>query len=313
MNQVVRLFEAAALTLTAAADGFLAACRARNLSPRTQDYYRYRLQAFARFLAQDAEVAKISPAQIRDFLTSELERHSSTTAAHSYITLSALFAHLEREGQLDANPMSRVEKPKRRKTVIQTLSAAQVKSLLGALGRDFYGVRDRAALLILLDCGLRASELCGLEVGDASLEEQTLLVTGKGSKERVVPFGTAVRSALVSYLARRGDADGPLFVNHYAEAFTRWGLRDMVSKRGRQAGVTGVRCSPHTLRHTFAVSYLRAGGDTFSLQKMLGHEDQAMTKHYCELADSDVREKHRKFSPVDALAPVARTGRKRLR
>ena len=104
-----------------------------------------------------------------------------------------------------------------------------------------------------------------------------------------------------------------MFVNHYAEAFTRWGLRDTVSKRGRQAGVTGVRCSPHVLRHTCAVMYLRNGGDVFTLQKLLGHEDLTMTRRYAELSQTDVQEKHRLYSPMDALRPKTKTGRTRLR
>jgi len=310
----VRLFEAAAPTFSTATGRFLSACRARNLSPRTQDYYRYRLAAFARFAAQDVEVAKISPAQIRDFLTSEIERHSAGTAAHSYIALSAFFAHLVREELLDSNPMRLIVKPKRRRTVIQTFSTAQAKSLIDTCGRDWYGVRDRAILLTLLDTGLRASECCGLALADVSLEDQTFRVTGKGDRERVVPFGESVRSALGCYLARRsGVSSAALFTNHYGEQLTRYGLRGMVVRRSRAAGITGVRLSPHTLRHTCAVFYLRAGGDAFSLQKLLGHEDLTMTRRYCELADSDVRDQHRLHSPADALAPKAKTGRRRLR
>lgn len=317
MNQVIHVFEAATPTVTEATNGFLASCKARNLSPQTYDYYRHRLTAFAKFLEAnggDKAAAEVTTADVRAFLTQQLEENSPTTASHSYTALSAFYKHLEREGYVNQNVMARVEKPKRRKTLIQTLSAAQVEALLRTcVGRGFYAVRDRAALLALLDTGLRASELCGLELDDLSLEEQTMLVLGKGDKERVVPFGASVKSALVSYLNKRGDDAGAVFVNHFGEPLTRYGLRGMVIRRGQEGGITGVRLSPHTLRHTMAVSYLRAGGDVFSLQKLLGHSDLSMTRKYAELSEQDVLEKHRRFSPMDALKPKAKSGRRRLR
>lgn len=316
MNQVIRVFETAALTVAEALAGFLASCKARNLSQETVNYYRHRLTAFRNFLESKEPTpaaTEVTPSDIREFLTVELERNSPTTASHSHCALSAFYRHLEREGCVKVNPMERVEKPKRRKVIIQTVTAAQVEALLRTCGRDFYGVRDKALLLTLLDSGLRASELCGLKLDDVNLEEQTALVLGKGDKERIVPFGASVKAALVSYLNRRGDDHGPMFVNHYGDTLTRYGLRDMVIRRGQEADIKGVRMSLHTLRHTFAVSYLRNGGDVFSLQKLLGHSDLTMTRRYAELSEQDVLEKHRRFSPMDGLKPKSKSGRQRLR
>jgi integrase/recombinase XerD len=140
---------------------------------------------------------------------------------------------------------------------------------------------------------------------------------GKGSKERVVPFGEATRQALLAYVSKRGNIPGQraLFVGCYGDPLSRHGAHRLVSECGKRAGVSGPRCSPHTFRHTCAVMFLRNGGDAFSLQKLLGHADLAMTRRYCELAQADVVAKHRACSPGDRFLGTVRgaQGRKRLR
>lgn len=302
------------ITLNAAIDGFLSACKARNLSGNTSVYYTNRLRAFRTFLEGDVKLAEITAERIRAFLAFECERNSSSTAAHSFTALSAFFNHCVAEGLLEANPMANVKKPKRKVCVIPTMSMEQVEAMLRTCGKDFIGVRDRAIILTLIDTGLRASELVNLELDDVDLAGQTMLVFGKGAKERIVPFGSVTKQALVGYIARRGELETKkLFVNCYGEPMTRNGLRLALRDRGKAAGITGVRLSPHTLRHSMAVQYIRNGGDTFSLQKLLGHSTLDMTRRYAELADSDVIEKHRTCSPADRLSSsVKKTGRRRL-
>ena len=130
----------------------------------------------------------------------------------------------------------------------------------------------------------------------------------------MVPFGASVRSALSSYLARRADVETKqVFVNQYGEPITRHGVAYMLRERGKAAGITGVRLSPHTLRHTFARTWLLNGGDAMSLQKMLGHSSLEMVRNYVNLAASDVSAIHRNVSPADRIAGSAKPGRKRIR
>jgi site-specific recombinase XerD len=314
----IRRLGASAQDLGAAIQGFFSFCRAKNLSPNTLVYYRQRLAAFARYVAEhhcECPLGEITAQIIRGFVAWETDRNSASTANHSYTTLNAFFSYLVRDGLLDRNPVDRVDKPRRRRAVIGTFSPEEVKSILATCRNDFVGVRDRAIILTLLDCGLRASELCGLRLEDIDWREQTLLVVGKGDKERIVPFGSAVRRVLGEYIGRRGDLPcRELFVSVYGEPINRHRLRAIVRRRCEAAGIKGVRCSPHTFRHTFAVMFLRAGADAFTLQKLLGHSDLAMTRRYCELSRTDVLEKHRLFSPADRLRPVGPTsGRKRLK
>jgi integrase/recombinase XerD len=229
-----------------------------------------------------------------------------------------LFRFLVREEVIEANPVAKVEKVRVPTKVIETFSPAQVEALLATCnGRSFNGARLRAVILTLLDCGLRVSELCGLSLEDVSWDERTLRVMGKGSKERLVPFGEATRQALMGYVSRRGEVprQDALFVTCYGDPMSRRDAHRMLRRAGEKAELTGVRCSPHTFRHTCAVMYLRNGGDAFSLQRLLGHSSLEMTRRYAELAQTDVIDRHRACSPGDRFLPNVRsaTGRKRIR
>jgi integrase/recombinase XerD len=307
--------------LAEAVESFLRRGQARNLSHHTLRFYRTRLDAFTRWLdGQGLHLgpADITPSVVRDFLASETEKVSALTAGHSFITLRALFRFLVREEAVEANPMEKVEKVRVPRKLVETFSQEQVEAMLAACnGSSFNGGRLRAVILTLLDCGLRVSELCGLTLEDVSWDEGTLRVMGKGSKERVVPFGEATRQALMVYVSKRGNVPGQraLFVTCYGDAMNRHEAHRLLSECGKRAGVSGVRCSPHTFRHTCAVMYLRNGGDAFTLQKLLGHSDLAMTRRYCELSQADAVAKHRQCSPGDRFLGAVRGagGRKRLR
>jgi site-specific recombinase XerD len=294
---------------------------ARNLAPRTLEFYRTRLGSFARWLEEqgvNTAPEDVTPSLLRQFLVAEQERSSAATASHSYVALRAFFRFLVRDEWLSANPMEKVEKVRVPRKVVQTFSREQVEQMLASCSaRSFNGLRLRAIILTLVDCGLRVSELCGLDVEDVSWDEGTLRVMGKGSKERVVPFGEATRQALLAYVARRGELPGQsaLFVTCYGDPLNRHEAHRLISGCGKRTGVSGVRCSPHTFRHTFAVMYLRNGGDAFTLQKLLGHSDLTMTRRYCELSQVDALEKHRQYSPGDRFLSAVRPtrGRRRVR
>lgn len=163
-----------------------------------------------------------------------------------------------------------------------------------------------AIIVILLDTGLRVSELTSLTLRDVRLTEGVLKVSEKGRKERLIPIGKASQRLLWNYINRCR----PEPVDHRCELVfltqNGWPLiknriQKMMTKYGSKAGIKGVRCSPHTLRHTGAVMFLRNGGDVFNLQRLLGHSSLEMTRHYCELADTDLKRAHTMASPGDNL------------
>ncbi len=126
---------------------------------------------------------------------------------------------------------------------------------------------------------------------------------GKGRKERVVPFGRAASQALRRYRSAVQDlrAGDPFFITRYGRRMSRWAVHLMIGQHSRATGVAGVRCSPHTLRHTGAKRFILAGGDVFMLEKLLSHTTLAMVRRYVELADVDVKAQHQRFSPADSL------------
>jgi site-specific recombinase XerD len=158
----------------------------------------------------------------------------------------------------------------------------------------------------LLDTGLRASELVGLTLDKVWIDDGLVKVLGKGNKERLVPMGATVQKAVWRYLhSYRPKPANPLydtlFLTANGEPLTVNRLECIIERYGKKAEIEGVRLSPHTLRHTAAVSFLRNNGDVFSLQRMLGHSSLEMTRHYCNIADIDVKKAHLRASPVDNL------------
>lgn len=220
-----------------------------------------------------------------------------------------------REMLVEETPFSRVKIPRAAGKVIRAFSNAQLEELVNAVNTDMpEGYRDYAIILTLLDTGIRVSELTGLRLGDVQMEERTLKVMGKGNKERMVPFGKGVQRVLWGYInrVRPGPAlvrNDFLFLTADGRPLTKNRVEFRMKKYGSRAGITGVRCSPHTLRHTAAISFLRNGGDVFSLQRLLGHRSLEMTRRYCEVADVDVQNAHATASPVDNLIHVPPSGK----
>ena len=158
-------------------------------------------------------------------------------------------------------------------------------------------------MFTMLDSLCRISELCGLKVDDVNVEERTLRVTGKGDKQRSIPIGQRTAGLIARYVAKYRPRTGAanLFLTRSGRAMTKNKVEKIMRAHGKQAGIKGVRVSPHTLRHTGSVMFVRNGGGAFSLQRILGHTSLEMTRTYCNLADTDVREAHRRSSPGDRL------------
>lgn len=291
---------------------FLLRCDSQNLSPGTVAWYRQILGGLERFLAERYEILKmeeIGPGHIRAYLSEQKSRGISSETTHrTYGGLRCFFKFLKRDGIIRSNSMELVEKPRRERHLIQPLTSTQVLGLLDQLdNRSFLGQRNRLVMLLMLDSGLRLSELLTLRQCDVDMAAGALLVMGKGRKERKVPFASVTRKALESYLrVRQGipTDSGLLIVSQHGQRLTSRHIQLLVRRLGRNAGIQGVRVSPHTLRHTCATQYIRNGGDPFSLQSILGHSTLEMVRNYVNLANRDVYEQHRKFSPMDRLLIV---------
>ena len=169
------------------------------------------------------------------------------------------------------------------------------------------GLRDKTILELMYSCGLRISEVTGLDTAKIDFSERCILVLGKGNKERFVPIGARVQRVVWKYLQKyRPQPANPLcpavFLTHLGNPLTTDRLRYIIEKNTRKIGIEGIRRSPHTLRHTFAISYLRNGGDVFSLQRILGHSSLEIVRIYVNMGQADIKDCHRRFSPADNLA-----------
>ncbi|MBV9865373.1 MAG: tyrosine-type recombinase/integrase [Abitibacteriaceae bacterium] len=235
------------------------------------------------------------------------------TVKDYHVCLSTFFKWLVAEGILPTSPMERIPRPVVRFEEKQPLTPAEVKALFGAARKSLHPQRNELILLLLLDTGIRASELCGLKVQDMDLNRRFCSVLGKGNKRRVVYFGVSTGSALRVYLRQRaGRAEEPLFLSIVPgvteRPLTRSGLLKLIERLANAAGIQR-SCSPHVLRRTFAIQWLRGGGDIFALQSMLGHTNLQMTQRYLSLARADIEAQARQFSPADQLRAQIHPGR----
>ena len=269
------------------------------------------------------DVRYIGPREIRAFilymqqkrcfsdhpLNHPQERGLSSHTINCYLrSIRAFWSWLVSEEIIDDNPFCKVRLPKTQQKVMPTFSRSQILELLSVIDMDtMEGYRNYAMILTFLDTGLRVTELTSLKMDDLWLDQGLLKVMGKGGKERLIPIGRDVQRLLWRYIDRcrpqplsNKDLDF-LFLTKDGRRMTKSRIENIIKKYGEKAGIRGVRCSPHTLRHTAAVGFLRNGGDVFSLQRMLGHTSLEMTRRYCELADADVKKAHMTASPVDNL------------
>jgi site-specific recombinase XerD len=300
---------------------FHLSCQIERKSPRTIEWYASFLGRFRRFLEQQGlpvRVDEISITSLQRFVlyleqdarTPQTGKPLSGATIQGYVrTLRAFFSWVVREGYLEKSPVASMRLPRAAYKLINTFSPAQVESLLRTCRpSSIAGQRNLAIMLLMLDTGLRVSELVSIDVADLKIEEaQVRIRRGKGSKERLVPIGSLVQKALWKYINSYRPQPATqvvtaVFLSSNGMPLTSDGVQQMVRRQAKLAGVTGVRCSPHTFRHTFAKNYLLNGGDIFSLQKILGHSSLVSVRTYLNLFAGDVKAQHQKFSPVDNLA-----------
>jgi len=281
----------------------------RGLARNTLDAYRTDLLQFGIFLAgRERSATDVERADVADFLADlatgakamdEIEARppaSPATVSRKTACLRSFYRHLRREELIDADPTATLTPPAKSRKLPHVLSHGEVTSLLdSAGGSDPIAQRDRALLELMYGCGLRASEAVGLELTDIDLRRGFVRPHGKGSKERMVPLGSAAETAVGRYL-RSGRVDlvgiepeRRLFVNFRGGPLTRQGLYKIIQRHAKAVGLDG-KMSPHTLRHSFATHLLAGGCDLRSVQEMLGHADVSTTQLYTHLSTEKIKE-----------------------
>jgi integrase/recombinase XerD len=284
---------------------FLTDRKTKNRSPRTIKYYGNYLRPFAQYAASLAaiQIDEIDPNLLRTYILLLRENHKPGGVHAAYRSLRALFRWIAREELMPSdwkNPINKVGAPFVPEQIIEPVAIEDVQAMLDTCTEDsFFDRRDRAVLFFLLDSGVRAQELCDIDLGDVELGTgQVMVRQGKGRKPRYVFVERITTRAIRAYLRARPDHKSPaLFVSKTMERLTYDGLRQLLQRRSKKAGLSK-EPTPHDFRRQFALSMLTNGADLISLQRLMGHADISILRRYLAQTTEDLRAAHERCSPV---------------
>lgn len=277
----------------------------RGLSEHTRSAYRSDLQILAAWLnGRNTDLLNVQRADLLDYLAARTRSaFSPRSTARLLSTLRRFYQYLVREGNLTEDPSARIAAPKLGRPLPKLLTEEEVEVLLAApVIEDPLGLRDRAMLELLYACGLRVTELVSLTFSQVNLRQGVVRITGKGNKERLVPFGEEAAAWLERYMqtarpALAGKhASSMLFPGRYGEALSRQAFWYRIRHYAQQAGITK-HLSPHTLRHAFATHLLNHGADLRVVQLLLGHSDLSTTQIYTHVARERLKDLHAQHHP----------------
>ena len=275
-----------------ATDSFLRHLRERNASAHTVKAYSGDLDSFAGYIgARDPR--RIDHIAIRGFLSHLYDKGlSKTSVARALAAIRSLYRWLAQDGQVEQNPAKLVATPRLPKKLPRVPTIEEINSVLDDKMPEVasFPERDRLMLELLYGCGIRNSELVGINIDDIRLSAEAILIRGKGKKERYVPFGASVRAALVSYLpwrqrllASMKKTTSALLINQRGGRLTTRSVGRIVKRIAVAKGLSP-DVHPHTLRHAFGTHMLEEGADLRAIQELLGHERLATTQRYTQLS-----------------------------
>jgi integrase/recombinase XerD len=277
-----------------------------GLSRQTLDSYRRDLEGIARWReGQGGGLPSADRATLFDYLAwRSRSGYSPRSNARLLSVLRAFFAHRVRSGARADDPTALLDPPKQPRSLPKALGESQIDALLAAPALDSpLGLRDRAMLELMYACGLRVSELVNLPATAVNLRQGVVRVTGKGSKERLVPLGEEAQHWLERYLANARPqlagkrALAPLFLEASGAAPSRQQFWQLVKRYAGVAGIDPAKISPHGLRHSFATHLLNHGADLRALQMLLGHSSLSTTQIYTLVAREQLKQLHAKHHP----------------
>jgi len=303
--------------------GYLLDGQVRNLSEKTLIWYKQKLHHLAAVLEEDqgvTELEQVLSAHLRAFvlrvqqtkshennpMRPTQEKDVSLLTVKGYVqVLKTFFGWCVEEELLNNSPAQRLKLPKVPAYLVMAITPDQLREMLAACDtKTRLGFRDYALLLVMLDTGVRVSELQGLTVDQ--VQEDYIVVFGKGRKEREIGISPEVRKLLWKYLAKYRRPASPeireVFLNRWGQPLTINGIEQIVRRIKKRAGVDKLRVSPHTFRHTFARMFLERGGEVYRLSRLMGHTDVKVTEKYLkDFTSREARQGQSRFSPVEGL------------
>ena len=307
-------------TLASCAEAFAAdLALARGLATKTVEAYGRDVRAFLEFLAARGKTTPeaLVRADVADHVGAlRAAGRKASTRARAFVAVREFLAFLASTHATAHDLSEGLEAPKKNLVLPRVLDESTTLKILqsadGVAPRD---LRDRAMLEFLYGCGLRVSELCGLELQDVIADAGVVRCRGKGSKERIVPIGLPAAKALARYLesaresfTRGNAAERRIFLTRLGRPFTRMGVFKMLRERAAAAGVDAKAVSPHVLRHCFATDLLAHGADIRAIQEMLGHASMATTQIYTHVDRARLDSVHRTYHPRADFPPEGPVG-----
>ena len=300
------------ITLSQAIEGRILAANAKGLSINTIKEYSLYYRKLMTFMPDDPDFTSITVERLREFMAAQTHL-SKKTRSNIRVSLSSMWSWAVDYKIITANVAADLDIIKPESRAIHPYTKEDVQAMLANVDKSkaytrpgkrectntiFQAVRNKSIILMLLDTGLRSSELAGLLIRDVDKRNQRAKVLGKGSKERIVPFSAITSMSVWRYLAQRPDArpDEPLFITTRDRPLSKFEIRDLIALIGDRAGV--MNAHPHRFRHTFAINFIRNGGNVYTLKEILGHASLKMCLRYLEIAQADVENNYRPASPV---------------
>lgn len=320
------------MKLKDAVQGYMLRCQSKGLSLRTREWYEQKLTCFCQYLGSQLQITDLGSVtlwHLRAFVIAVQEGKAGTVTLQprknekisdltvkGYVqVLKGFFNWCVSEELIKENPTAKLENPKVASYLISTFEESQINALLAACDlKTSLGYRDYTIMFLLLDTGIRLSELCNLKLDD--VHRDYIEVLGKGSKQREVGIHPQTVQHIWKYVNKfrqpHDENERYVFLNRYGKPLTNSGIAQAIADIGKRAGVSGVRVSPHTFRHTFARMYLDNGGDVYKLSRSLGHSEIGTTEEYLkDFKSRDARKEHDTYSPVNRLKQAKNTQNKK--
>ena len=285
----------------------------RGYSPNTLKSYEADLRHFINYLKKNDNTKKIDPGQIdfhviRAYLGGLFKKYKKTTISRKLSAIRTFFLFLEKNNLNEGNPAAEISSPKQGSYIPEYLNVDDMFMLLDAPEPvTLTEVRNQAILELLYSCGIRVSELTGMNLPDIDHKERLIRVIGKGNKERIVPIGKKALASIVKYLdqsmvfrKKKGNLDDskktPLFLNNRGGRLSSRSISSIIKKFVKEYGLVN-DITPHSLRHTFATHLLDSGADLRSVQELLGHASLSTTQKYTHVSLDKLMDVYDKAHP----------------
>ena len=290
------------MTVSQALQEFLIEQQIRGNSPHTVAYYRRNVGFYVKYVGIDCGISDVTLSSLKSYYLQLAAKELSTVTVQTYIrALRAFLTWCFNEEYISLNLSDKFKLPKAKRRVIDVLTDTEIRSLVNSFDKSFIGLRNLCICSLMLDSGLRLSEVITLKMSSVHIAEGYIIVTGKGNKERIVPIGLHSKKHLLKYMARcpNTNQETALFVKDAIIPIKSTTVREIFRKLKVKLNMPRLRA--HLLRHTFATRYLENGGDIYALQQILGHTSLEMVKKYIHITPKKIAVNFSRFSVLDNL------------